>query len=250
MLSATEERQQGWTSAEARTGLFGAAVLLGLGALFGIAYFLFPSFREGLGRAVSVIASGDVHRIRDYFLAFGPWAPAVSAGLTLLSVIIAPLPGFGITIANGLLFGLFWGTVLSVAANVVSGAVTYWVTHALGRPVVERFVSRKVLDPADRVLKRYGNRAVFIARLIPLISFDVVGYAAGLGNLPFWGYILATAAGTVPGTAIYVMLGHNLSRGTWFILFSIGLLIATAALGLFLRWYLEKRFLAKKGTGL
>jgi len=48
---------------------------------------------------------------------------------------------------------------------------------------------------------------VFVLRLIPVVSFDVISYAAGLTRIPFWKFLLATALGMAPGTFAFVYLG-------------------------------------------
>lgn len=60
------------------------------------------------------------------------------------------------------------------------------------------------LDPH---LEEHGALVVFVLRLIPLVSFDAVSYAAGLSGLPFWKSLLATALGMAPGTFVFVYLG-------------------------------------------
>jgi len=48
---------------------------------------------------------------------------------------------------------------------------------------------------------------VFVSRLLPFISFDVVSYAAGLTPLRFWRFAVATLAGIVPASFVLVHFG-------------------------------------------
>ncbi len=62
-----------------------------------------------MDRAAALLGRGDVSGLRDYILSFGLWAPVISALLMVLQALVAPLPAFVLTFANGLAFGTFWG---------------------------------------------------------------------------------------------------------------------------------------------
>src|SRR3712207_7561529 len=51
---------------------------------------------------------------------------------------------------------------------------------------------RSGLESADRWFANWGIYAVFVARLIPGIAFDVISYAAGLTRMRFRNFIVAT----------------------------------------------------------
>ena len=51
---------------------------------------------------------------------------------------------------------------------------------------------------------------VFISRLLPFISFDVVSYAAGLTPLSFWRFVVATLAGIIPASFLLAHFGAEM----------------------------------------
>lgn len=51
--------------------------------------------------------------------------------------------------------------------------------------------------------------AVFAARLVPGVSFDVISYAAGLTRMRFGGFVVATTLGVMPQTFLYSFLGRQ-----------------------------------------
>lgn len=57
---------------------------------------------------------------------------------------------------------------------------------------------------------KYGFFAILAARLIPLISFDLISYAAGLTKISFKRFFLATFIGIIPGTIFYTWLGISI----------------------------------------
>ncbi len=56
-------------------------------------------------------------------------------------------------------------------------------------------------------MEEHGAIIILVLRLIPLISFDAISYAAGLSSISFPKFLLATALGMTPGTFLFVYLG-------------------------------------------
>ena len=164
--------------------------------------------------------------MREYIAGYGLFAPLISAMLMILQSVAAPLPAFLITFANGLLFGVWWGTALSWSSAMLGAALCFSIARYFGRPVVVKLVSESALVSSDRFFERYGRHAVLIARLVPIISFDVISYGAGLTGIRFLGFWIATGIGQLPATILYSYLGGE-ATGTIKILFwAFGIIIA------------------------
>ncbi|MDO8751713.1 MAG: TVP38/TMEM64 family protein [Dehalococcoidia bacterium] len=217
------------------------AILLALAALMALAYWLWPAFRDQLHRVVNIVGRADIEGLRQYLRSFGIWAPIVSALVMVLQAVLFPLPAFIVTVTNGLLFGAFWGTLLSWGSAMVGAAVCYAIARVLGRPAVERLVSKRALAAADRFFERYGNHSVLIARLVPVVSFDVVSYVAGVTSISFVGFFVATGIGQLPATIVYSILGQNLPSIANIGLFAFGAVAALLVLAFVVKKALEKR---------
>lgn len=205
-----------------------------LGAV-GLAYLFSATFRSEVDRTVAILSRGDVAALRDYILSFGAWAPVVSALLMVLQGLVAPLPAFVVTFANGLAFGMFWGGVLSLASATVAAALSFWISRLLGRGPVEALVGSRSLGSADRWFARWGAYAVLVARLVPVVSFDLVSFAAGLTRMRFSGFILATVVGATPAAFVYAYLGHRAPQYAGVLLAVFGLVIAGALVAAIVR---------------
>ena len=206
----------------------------------GLAYLLSPAFRAGIESVIRILARGDVSGLRDYILSFGAWAPAVSTLLMVLQAIVAPLPAFLITFANGLAFGAFWGGLLSVFGASVAAVVSFWISRTLGRGPVEALVGNTSLESADHWFARYGAYAVLVGRLVPVLSFDVISFAAGLTRMRFPGFLIATVIGASPATFVYAYLGGHAPQYVEILFLAFGVVIAVALVTMFLRRRREK----------
>ena len=59
----------------------------------------------------------------------------------------------------------------------------------------------------DAAVEREGFKLVLLLRLSPLFPFNVLNYALSLTRVTLGRYVLASAIGMLPGTALYVYLG-------------------------------------------
>lgn len=205
-----------------------------------LGYLMLPGLRAAVDGVVRTLTLADtaqaVQAFRDTLLAFGAWAPAVSALLMVLQSVIAPLPAFVITFANGLLFGWAWGALLSWSAAMVGAWVCFWIARSLGRPVVERLVGGShALEVSDLFFERWGPWAILVCRLLPFVSFDLISYGAGLTPVSQRRFLVATGLGQLPATLLYSYLGQNLSGSVqvlfWVFSVTLALFVLGAVLG-------------------
>ena len=201
-----------------------AKILLLAAAVFLLLFFAVPSFHDWLVRIFNLFKAPQA--MREYIAAYGPLAPVIAALLMIFQSVAAPLPAFLITFTNGLLFGVWWGAALSWSSAMLGAALCFFIARYFGRPVVVKLTSESALATSDRFFERYGRHAVLIARLVPVISFDVISYGSGLTGMGFLGFWIATGVGQLPATILYSYLGDE-ATGTIKILFwAFGIVIA------------------------
>jgi uncharacterized membrane protein YdjX (TVP38/TMEM64 family) len=209
--------------------------------LFGLLYLLSAGFRSEVNRALGLLGRGDIVGLRDYILSFGIWAPIASCSLMVLQALVAPVPSFLITFANGLAFGVLWGWLLSLFGHGFAAAVCFWISRSLGRVPVEVLVGKTGLESADRWFARWGMYAVFVGRLVPGIAFDVISYAAGLTRMRFRNFIAATALGIFPQTFLYSYLGRQAPEYVALFLVTSALVVAGVVAVAVIRYRRERR---------
>ncbi|MDO8578008.1 MAG: TVP38/TMEM64 family protein [Dehalococcoidales bacterium] len=224
-----------------RSLLRNLVILVAVAGLLAILYFTSDRFRMHAQFVITVLSHGDMAGLKDYLLAWGAWAPVISAAIMILQSVVAPLPAFIVTVTNGWLFGTLWGTLLSWSSAMAGAALCFYIARGFGRPAAEKFVSKKALNFVDKFFERYGTNSVLIARLIPVVSFDAVSYAAGLTPIKFWGFFVATGIGQLPATIVYSWLGQNLSLSAKIGLWAVGGVAALLILGLTVKKAMERR---------
>jgi len=222
-------------------------LLVAAATVFGLLYLLVDGFRSETNRALGILGRGDIAGLKGYIVSFGVWAPVASCFLMVLQALVAPVPSFLITFANGLAFGVFWGWMLSLFGHVLAAAVCFGISRALGRGPVEVLVGNTGLESADRWFARWGLYAVFAGRLVPGVAFDAISYAAGLTRMRFRNFMVATTLGIFPQTLLYSYLGRQAPQYVGLFLVTSGTVILGVAAVAFVRYRRERR---KSGRNL
>ena len=177
-----------------------------------------------------VVGLPDLERLRDDLAAAGPAAPLVFAGLYTLAT-LAPLPKNVLSTLAGILFGLVAGVVIVLVAALVGAVVAFGLGRLLGRETVERITGARVAR-VDELLRRRGLLAVIGVRLVPVLPFTAINYAAGLSAVRIRDYVLGTALGMIPGTIAFVALGaFGTSPGSWPFVVAVVALVGLTAGG-------------------
>ncbi len=214
------------------------ALLLGVGFL---ALLLHGGFRGELVAVWGLLMEGDPEPLRAWLLGFGAWAPAVSALLQVATSVFPPGPSFVVAIANAMLFGMIWGGILTFVTALLAAAVCFGIARVVGRPGVERLVSSRSLERMDAFMARRGLLAVFLGRIIPFINPDVVSYAAGVTGIRWAPFLLAIAAGSIPATLFYSVVGATALEASGWVILSV---MAVSTVPLFLLFLFRRRILA------
>ena len=165
----------------------------------------------------------------------GSWAPLVYMAVMAL-LVATPLPTLPLDLAAGTFFGPMLGTLYSVVGATGGSLISFFLARFLGRKLIERFLKGHInfcTPCSDRLL----TRIVFLTRLVPVFSFDMISYGAGLTKMSMKNYILATLLGVVPLTFAYNTFGVLLVIGKWMNMLLGGIMVV---LFFVLPWWVER----------
>ncbi len=178
--------------------------------LLALAALIITVFASGLDRYLSF------DTLRSHYDALQAWAearpiaaPAVFA-VVYAAAVAASVPGATIlTLAGGLLFGLWLGIVVVATAATVGASVVFLVAKtALGEPLRRRIDGR--MARMEQGFRDDALSYLLVLRLIPLFPFWLVNLVPAFLGVPLRTYALATVLGILPGTAVYVSVGNGI----------------------------------------
>ncbi|MGH6912328.1 MAG: TVP38/TMEM64 family protein, partial [Geminicoccales bacterium] len=150
--------------------------------------------------------------IEDLIRSFGAWGVA---GAIVLMVVhsFVPFPAEVVAMANGMLYGLLWGTVITWSGAMLGAWLAFGLSRWLGRPFVLAMVAERHRLAVDRFAARQGGGALLLSRFVPVVSFNLINYAAGLTAISWWTFTWATGIGILPLTFLMVLLGNGIWSG-------------------------------------
>jgi len=185
--------------------------------------------------------------------------PAASELVMLYAGVLASgaLPGQDIVLFGHRIDSHFWGYVAIATAGVAGqtvGSIIGWAIGLYGgRPLVERHgrwlhLGPENLDRAERWFDRWGDWAVFLGRMTPVVR-SFVSIPAGLARMPLGRFTLYSVLGTIPWC--FAIAGAGWALGSSWESFHhdfryVEVLVGVGVLAL-LVWYLRRRRATKMG---
>jgi uncharacterized membrane protein YdjX (TVP38/TMEM64 family) len=168
-------------------------------------------------------------------------AAAIGVGLLVVDVVL-PVPSSAVMVAQGALFGVVGGTLLSLAGGVGATLVGFGIGRR-SRRLVDRMVSADQQRKAERLLGRYGALAIVVSRPVPMLA-ETTAVIAGTAQMPWRCAVLAGALGNLVPALLYGISGAiATSLANQAVVF--GVVLAVAALF----WLVGRRRLSEPSTG-
>lgn len=139
-------------------------------------------------------------------------AHPLGALVYLLAYAARPLllfPATLLTVGAGVLYGPLGGVGLVLLGSNLSAAVAYGLGRSLGAELAGKALTHPRLVGTARRLRANAFEAVLTLRFL-FAPYDAVNYLSGTLRLPLKPFVLATAIGSLPGTAVFVFFGAGL----------------------------------------
>ncbi|WP_408011365.1 TVP38/TMEM64 family protein [Pseudalkalibacillus sp. A8] len=196
---------------------------------------------------IDLLTGDSINRVVSYVRSWGLFAPLISIILMILQAIVAPIPSFLITGANGSIFGIYLGFAISWIGAMFGAITAFYLSRVFGYEQIKKKLDDNWLYTFKKMEGSYGFWFVLIMRLLPVVSFDLISFAAGLAGMQIKRFLLATGIGMIPGTIAYTLLGHGLvdiDKYQNVMLYSLGFLIVLFLVG----WAIRCGLLKQKKT--
>lgn len=143
-----------------------------------------------------------------------------SAAIPIPSEVVIPFSGFLVMTGLFSLWGVVWVATL---ANVIGSLILFLVGKSSGRWIIEKYgkyllIHKKDLDRADEWFERYGIKAVFFSRMLPVIR-TFISLPAGIAKMNIWEFSIFTFLGALPWNFVLAVVGYKAGEN-WNILHS------------------------------
>ena len=210
-----------------RNPTIAGAVLLAILICAGVAVYL---SRDQLAEFIPISSSAE--QIAANIRSWGHWAVVGSLSLMVAHSFV-PLPAEIIAIANGMVFGAVVGSIITWTGAMLGAICAFALARWLGRGFVEAALSARSAAVLDDWTRENGTPVLLISRLLPVVSFNLINYAAGLTSVSWWTFLWTTGLGIAPLTFLMVWAGEQMISGRW----ELALLVSAACVALVLLGY-------------
>ncbi|NJN03281.1 MAG: TVP38/TMEM64 family protein [Leptolyngbyaceae cyanobacterium SL_1_1] len=193
--------------------------------------------------AAALLWSGslDRSRLQNWLDAAGLWAPVLYMSIYVVSTLLV-LPSTALNLLGGAFFGPIRGMVWTSLAAILAAVIGFVFARTIGRAAVTRRLAGR-WQAMDAELRQGALFYMFAIRLVPILPYGLVNFAAGLTSISFRDYLLGTILGTAPSVLPFVLLGsyglQALQTGD--ILPLLGALALTGLLVAGANWYRRRR---------
>lgn len=182
-----------------------SAVLLFI--LLGGIYSIHPTIYCDLWH---VMTCGSMEETIAYINCFGVWAMVVSFFVDVLINALSVLPSIFISTANGVLFGVIPGIILSWLAETVGVVISFLLMRTLLRESAEKLIQKSpYLKKLDDFSGENGFKMMLIARTIPYFPSGILTALGAVSKISVRDYVLSNLIGKFPSTALEVIIGHD-----------------------------------------
>jgi uncharacterized membrane protein YdjX (TVP38/TMEM64 family) len=162
-------------------------------------YLSFDALRQHRAILLDLVTAHPVLAIIAYL--------AIYTASTALS-----LPGgLVLTLTGGFLFGAALGTGLTVVAATVGATLVFLFARVfIGADGLSRFGPKAAALVSN--IQRNAWSYLLVLRLVPVFPFFLVNLVPAFAGVKLRTFILTTAFGIIPGTAIFALSGAGLGR--------------------------------------
>jgi len=148
----------------------------------------------------------------------------------LLETIIPPIPTLAVFPTAGFLasqqglsiFALIPLIILGAIGATIGTTVIYLIALKLGRTILLKYlrfvkISEKKLERVEVWFEKYGDKAVFLGRMIPVMR-EMISVPAGLLKMKFPKFILFTFSGSLVWSSGTILAGYYFGAGLEFLI--------------------------------
>lgn len=169
-------------------------------------------FAEGFfSRILTLAINGDVQGLAEYLRSFGACAMVISFVLDVLINAGSIFPSIFLSTANGLIFGLPLGILISWLAETTGVVISFLLMRFLFRNTAEKIIAKSdSLKHIDEASGKHGLEWMAFARALPYFPSGILTAVGAVSSISIRDYIIANLIGKFPSTALEVVIGHDI----------------------------------------
>ena len=161
-------------------------------------------------KPVSFEEISTVNGFVKYARSFGALMPIATFIIAVLQAIVPAVPFVILCTANGVMFGLAGGILLTWLSTLTGATILFYIARRLGYDWAAKRYQQNNLKKIENMKGFQGFLLVLGLRLLPYFPAPLINIMAGVSQINFWWFFSASAIGKLPFIMGYTLLGYNL----------------------------------------
>lgn len=157
------------------------------------------------------------------------WAIAISLMLSIAVAVAGILPSVFITAVNIYFFGFWQGTLISIAGEAIGAAISFLLYRYWFRTGMQSSLQR--FPKAAKLVQSTGKEAAILViamRLLPMVPSGIVTFAAAIGKMGFYPFVVSSTIGKIPALLMEASIVKGFIVASWkvqLLLLAIGVVV-------------------------
>ncbi|MDY3946413.1 MAG: TVP38/TMEM64 family protein [Ezakiella sp.] len=165
-----------------------------------------------IGGSLYMLRFAKLEVVRDWVLARGEWAEL----FYVMCWVVLPIflfPVMIIAFAGGVAFGFLKGAILTMIGAMINTIIMFYISRYIAKDVVNNLIVKRVSGKLREKLLTDNQKTLgilfFILRIMPVVSYNLENFLAGVTNLKLGVHLIETFFGIIPGVVIFLNFGNN-----------------------------------------
>lgn len=125
----------------------------------------------------------DFEKIKEIILSTKQWGVIVFLLISILQIVILPIPA-AITILIGVaIYGMFWSFVLSTVATYIGSIIAFALGRTFGKRLVYWIFGQEQTEKYAKLISSKGKGLFVIMLLLPFFPDDLLCMVAGISSM-------------------------------------------------------------------
>lgn len=153
---------------------------------------------------------------KTYVTSLGVGGVSLLLGLQVLQIIVAILPGEGIELLAGIVYGTWGGLLICMIGILIGSSVIFFTVGNLGKGYVEKiFSSKKIKRLSFLQNTKKIQVIIFVLFLIPGTPKDILTYMAPLTKIKASKFLMISSMARIPSVLSSTYAGKTIINGEW-----------------------------------
>ncbi len=151
-----------------------------------------------------------IDRISAFAENLGAWGPVILLIIGTISPLLF-IPRWPVCFVGGMLYGIFWGTIIGNVASILGAWLHYKTAKSLVSDSSAKLLGKFNLD-VNKLRTMNSFWVIFILRAVPISNSAATNLLAGMLKISTGNYLLSSFLGMIPSTIMYAAWGKLMKK--------------------------------------